>query len=136
MGSFEKNIFINCPFDEAFESLLRPLLFTIVYLDLNPRITLENSDSSVSRLSKILKLIKESKYSIHDISRVKSTSKNEFARLNMPFELGIDFGSKEFSAKHKDKNFWFYQRRNMITKKLYQISQVLISKFIKINRSN
>ena len=105
MDKFERNVFINCPFDVAFESLLRPLLFTIVYLDFNPRITLEDSDSSVNRPSKILKLIRESKYSIHDLSRIKSASKNEFARLNMPFELGIDFGAKEFSKKHKEKKF-------------------------------
>lgn len=104
-GTFEKNIFINCPFDNDFEILLRPLMFTIVYLGYNPRIALEDSDVSVSRLSKILKLINESKYSIHDLSRIKSNKKNEFARLNMPFELGIDFGSKEFSKKHKDKKF-------------------------------
>ena len=105
MENFEKNVFINCPFDADFESLLRPLLFTIVYLDFNPRIALEDSDGSVNRATKILKLIRESKYSIHDLSRIKSVNKNEFARLNMPFELGIDFGSKEFSIKHKDKKF-------------------------------
>ena len=105
MENFEKNIFINCPFDEDFESLLRPLLFTIVYLGFIPRIALEDSDGSVNRSSKILKIIRESKNSIHDLSRIKSKNKNEFARLNMPFELGIDFGSKEFSGNHKDKKF-------------------------------
>lgn len=104
-GTFEKNVFINCPFDNDFQILLRPLIFTIAYLGYNPRIALEDSDVSTSRLSKILKLINESKYSIHDLSRIKSSKKNEFARLNMPFELGIDFGSKEFSKKHNNKKF-------------------------------
>ena len=79
MENFEKNVFINCPFDADFESLLRPLIFTIVYLDFNPRIALEDSDGSVNRAAKILKLIRESKYSIHDLSRIKSFNKNEFA---------------------------------------------------------
>ena len=103
--SFERNIFINCPFDSDYIELLRPMLFTIVYLEFNPRIALENTDVSTPRLDKILTLIRDSKYSIHDLSRIKSSKKNEFARLNMPFELGIDFGSKEFSKKHYEKKF-------------------------------
>jgi hypothetical protein len=34
---FERNVFVNCPFDEAFYPLLRPLLFTILYLGFRPR---------------------------------------------------------------------------------------------------
>jgi hypothetical protein len=103
--SFERNIFINCPFDTDYIELLRPMIFTIVYLGFNPRIALENTDVSTPRLDKILTLIRDSKFSIHDLSRIKSSKKNEFARLNMPFELGIDFGSKEFSKKHNEKKF-------------------------------
>ncbi len=33
----EKNVFINCPFDPEYYPLLRPLLFTIVYLGFNPK---------------------------------------------------------------------------------------------------
>lgn len=117
MEYFEKNVFINCPFDEDFEPLLRPLLFTIVYLDFNPRIALEDSDASVNRSNKILNLIRESKYSIHDLSRIKSAKKNEFARLNMPFELGIDFGSKHFSKNHKDKKFLILSEKDHEYKK-------------------
>src|SRR6266404_2208861 len=29
---FSKNVFINCPFDSEYNSLLRPILFTIIYL--------------------------------------------------------------------------------------------------------
>lgn len=105
MDHFEKNVFINCPFDASYEVLLRPLIFVIVYLDYIPRIALENSDGSVNRPAKILKLIAESQFSIHDLSRIKAVKKNEFSRLNMPFELGIDFGSKTFSDKHKEKKF-------------------------------
>lgn len=61
MEAFGKHIFINCPFDEDFELLLRSLLFTVVYLDFNPRIALEDSDASVNRANKIIKLIRESK---------------------------------------------------------------------------
>ena len=42
---FDKNVFINCPFDQEYLSLLRPLLFTILYVGFNPKIGLESSDS-------------------------------------------------------------------------------------------
>jgi hypothetical protein len=40
---------------------------------------------------------------IHDLSRLKSTYSDEYARQNMPFELGLDMGCKRFS-KGKLKN--------------------------------
>jgi hypothetical protein len=71
---FERNVFVNCPFDKRFQPLLRPLLFTIIYLGLQPRIALERTDSGESRLDKILELIRESKYSIHDLSRSEANA--------------------------------------------------------------
>ena len=91
---FDRNVFVNCPFDEAFYPLLRPLLFTILYLGFRPRIALEASDSGKARLDKILDLIRESKYGIHDLSRCQASKADELYRLNMPFELGLDFGCR------------------------------------------
>jgi hypothetical protein len=95
---FEKSVFINCPFDSEYLPLLHSILFTTIYLGLKPRIALESLDAGESRLEKILRLIRESRYSIHDISRLRSTEAGEFARLNMPFELGIDYGSRKFGG--------------------------------------
>lgn len=95
-SDFEKNVFINCPFDEEYVPLLRPMLFTILMLGFEPRIASERKISSEQRISKIRELIRNSKYSIHDISRMQAKGKGEFARMNMPFELGLDFGCKEF----------------------------------------
>ncbi len=94
--AFERNVFVNCPFDEAFYPLLRPLLFTIIYLGFKPRIALEATDSGRPRLEKILALIRESKYGIHDLSRCEASKSGELYRLNMPFELGLDFGCRTF----------------------------------------
>lgn len=95
---FDKNVFINCPFDKKYYSLLRPLLFTIAYLGFNPRIALETSDSGQIRIEKICELVRTSKYSVHDLSRLKATKKGEFYRLNMPFELGIDYACRRFAV--------------------------------------
>ena len=97
--AFERNVFINCPFDQDFYPLLRPLLFTVIYLGLKPRITLESVDSGQPRIEKIVRLIAESKYAIHDLSRIQANKAGEFFRLNMPFELGIDVGCRLFGNK-------------------------------------
>jgi len=118
VSDYETNVFINCPFDDEYYSLLRPLLFTIVYLGFNPRIASERSDSGENRVDKICELIRQSKYSIHDLSRLKSSKVREFYRLNMPFELGIEYGSRLFgpsfmSAKQcliLEKNFYDFKR--------------------------
>ena len=99
-SDFEKNVFINCPFDEKYYPLLRPLLFTVVFLGFSPKIASERSDSGEARLDKICGLINDSKYSIHDISRIKSSDKDELYRMNMPFELGIEYGCRKFSSNH------------------------------------
>lgn len=99
---FETNVFINCPFDDAYYPILRPLLFTIVYLGFNPRIASERSDSAENRIDKICSIIQDSKYSVHDLSRLKSKRAQEFYRLNMPFELGIDYGSRLFGLAPMD----------------------------------
>lgn len=96
--NFKTNVFINCPFDEAYYDLLRPLLFTISYLGFTPRIALERLDSGESRILKIVELIQSSMFGVHDLSRLKASKEGEFFRLNMPFELGIDYGCREFGV--------------------------------------
>jgi len=110
---YEKNVFINCPFDNEYLPLLRPLLFTILYHGFEPRIATENSDSGLPRIEKIKKLISESKFSIHDLSRIQSSKRNEFYRLNMPFELGIDFGCRLYSGiEHSEKRFLILEKES------------------------
>ncbi|MGB1451325.1 MAG: hypothetical protein ACPG7E_06420, partial [Marinirhabdus sp.] len=77
---YEKNVFINCPIDDAYFNLQKTLIFTICYFGFNPRISLENSDPGMPRLTKIVALITQSKYSIHDLSRLQSKSINEYYR--------------------------------------------------------
>lgn len=72
------------------------MLFGIVYLGFTPRIASESFNSAEVRLEKIVELIQASKFSIHDLSRLRSAKKNELARMNMPFELGIDYALRKF----------------------------------------
>lgn len=98
-SNFDKCVFVNCPFDRKYRPLLDALLFVLVYCGFEPRIASESSDSLQVRLDKIKNLIKESRYSIHDISRIKAEKKGDLARFNMPFELGIDLGCRLFGKK-------------------------------------
>lgn len=50
---FEKNVFINCPFDAAFEPILQSIMFAVVYLGFYPRIATESNDSGENRLEKL-----------------------------------------------------------------------------------
>jgi hypothetical protein len=102
--TFTRNVFLNCPFDEEYRALLRPLIFTIVYLGFAPRIALEALDSGRPRIDKIIRLIRESKFAIHDLSRCQAKKPGEFYRLNMPLELGVDAGCRWFgSGRHRSK---------------------------------
>lgn len=96
--AFEQNVFINCPFDEDYLSLLRPIVFCVYSLGFHPRIASERLDGAEPRIEKILELIEASKYAIHDLSRLKAKRAGELYRLNMPLELGLDIGCKRFKG--------------------------------------
>lgn len=102
---FETNIFINCPFDDDYRILLRPLLFASIYFGLEPQISQTQSSATI-RINQIKNHIKASRFSIHDLSRSKPMKKNELPRFNMPYELGLDIGFAEFGIKKfREKKF-------------------------------
>jgi hypothetical protein len=68
-------------------------------LGFHPRLAPENADNAAARLDRIVELVRASKFGIHDLSRCKSTAADQYARMNMPFELGIDHGCKRFGGE-------------------------------------
>lgn len=96
---FDRSVFVNCPFDEDFASLLQAMAFCITDLGFYPRLAPENADNAANRLDRIIELIRGSKYGIHDLSRCKATVAGEYARLNMPFELGLDHACARFGPE-------------------------------------
>jgi hypothetical protein len=95
-SEFERNVFINCPFDSDYQEMLTALVFTVTICNLNPRIAMERDDSGEERIKKIKELIRCSKYSIHDISRMEPLVGGDLPRFNMPFELGLDLGCRTY----------------------------------------
>ncbi len=102
--NYGNSVFINCPLDEKYiNDLLKPILYFLVRNNYIPRLSMEISDSGQLRLDKITTIIKECKFSIHDLSIVKCKKKNEYARMNMPFELGVDYGIRKSGISPYDK---------------------------------
>ena len=100
---FEKSIFLNCPFDKEFEPILQAIAFAVLYMGYRPRIALETQNSAELRLNRIRSMIEECKFSIHDLSRSQAKRKGEYYRLNMPFELGLDYGCRHYMAGRQEK---------------------------------
>jgi len=96
--SFEESIFINCPFDEEYAPILQAIAFCVTYLGFFPRLAPENADNGRARLDRIIDLVQGSKYAIHDLSRCKPKDGEEYDRMNMPFELGIDHACSRFGS--------------------------------------
>lgn len=95
---FERSVFINCPFDDDFAGILQAIAFCAVFMGFYPRIAPENADNGAARLDRIIELVRTSKFGIHDLSRCRAEAAGDYARLNMPFELGIDHACRKFGA--------------------------------------
>lgn len=101
---FDRSVFINCPFDEDYAPILQAIAFCVTYMGFFPRLAPENADNAVPRLERIGDLIRSSRYGIHDLSRCKVTAADEYVRMNMPFELGLDhacrrYGNEDLATK-------------------------------------
>jgi hypothetical protein len=96
--NYERNVFINCPFDEQYKDLFNAIVFTVQIAGFIPRCARESSNAGEIRLNKIMTIISECKYGVHDLSRTE-LNENGLPRFNMPLELGIDLGCKRFGSK-------------------------------------
>lgn len=97
--AFERNVFLNCPFDTEYQPLFEAMIFAVTYCGYNCKCALEVRNGAQTRINKIYELIKASKYGIHDISRTSLDPVNNLPRFNMPFELGLFLGAQLFGNK-------------------------------------
>jgi len=103
---FDRCVFVNCPFDSAYTPLLHAILFAIHDCGFDARSALEVTGGAESRLDKIVRIIGESRWSIHDISRVETGPTNPLPRFNMPFECGLALGAQRFGkARNLRRDF-------------------------------
>jgi hypothetical protein len=105
IAPFERCVFVNVPFDAEYLPILHAILFTIQDCGFIARIAVEDTGSNETRLDKIERIIRESRLSIHDISRVKSSSDSPLPRFNMPFECGLALGAIRFGNILQKRDF-------------------------------
>ena len=86
---FDRNVFINCPFDDAYQSIFRAVIFTVYAAGGHARCALEVSDGGEVRIAKILRIIEDCRFGVHDISRTELDAATGLPRFNMPLELGL-----------------------------------------------
>src|SRR5213082_3561062 len=65
------------------------------------RCAMESEDSGDIRIRRIVQIVRESQYSIHDISRIELDGATGYPRFNMPLELGICLGAREFGHREQ-----------------------------------
>jgi hypothetical protein len=98
-----RDVFINCPFDEAYREGLVAIVFAVIASGFTPRCALEVMDSSQNRLEKIYALIEQCPFGVHDLSRTEVDPQSQLPRFNMPLELGIFLGAKRFGGDGQAK---------------------------------
>jgi hypothetical protein len=96
---YDRQVFLNCPFDDDYYPLLRAAVFTIHACGFTARIALQNTGSETVRLDRLVQMIGTCGLGIHDLSRVRLTSPSDLPRFNMPFECGVFYGARRFGAQ-------------------------------------
>lgn len=79
-----QEVYLNVPFDAAYEPLFITLVGTLICLGQKPHCVLEIRETGQGRLARIADLLRSCAVSIHDLSR-----QSRPPRFNMPFELGL-----------------------------------------------
>lgn len=94
-----RQVFINCPFDPAYWPLLEGMVFSVMACGYEPLTALQEANGADLRLQKLYRQIKGAGLAIHDLSWVKLDEPTGLPRFNMPFELGLFVGCREFGGK-------------------------------------
>ena len=103
-NSYDTDVFINSPFDDDYKPVFDAVVFAVHDCGFRVRCALEEEDSGEVRVTKLYKIISECRLSIHDISRTEVSRDSLLPRFNMPLELGVFLGAREYgSGRQKRK---------------------------------
>lgn len=93
-------VFLNVPFDQAYEPLFIALVASLTSLGRKPRCVLEIPEHGQGRLDRIVDHMESCTVSMHDLSRVGTP-----ARFNMPFELGLAYAIRRATSPRSPYRF-------------------------------
>jgi len=88
-GYAKYQVFLNYPFDATFEPLALAMHFGVVAGGLLPVCAMDLSTPDKLRLEMLAEAIGKCDYSAHDFSRFTGEGEKNWARFNMPLELGM-----------------------------------------------
>jgi len=118
IADYSRTVFVNCPFDDEYQSLFEAVIFSILPCGFVPRCAKESMNSDEIRINKITSIIKESKYGIHDLSRVEYSKEQKLPRFNMPLEFGIFLGCQKYGGPlHRQKKYLVFDKEDYRYKK-------------------
>ncbi|SDR12177.1 hypothetical protein SAMN05444161_1714 [Rhizobiales bacterium GAS191] len=111
MAKQNRDVFVNCPFDDEYKVLFNAAVFTIIRSGFVARCALETDNAADNRFDKICRIIKACRYGVHDISRTEVDGDPPLPRFNMPLELGVFLGAKKYGGpKHRLKSCIIFDR--------------------------
>ena len=82
-------VFLNYPFDEGFAALADAMSFAVVAGGMLPISAYDLTTPDRPRLDMLVEAIRCCRYSAHDLSRSEGGGPRNFARMNMPIEMGM-----------------------------------------------
>lgn len=85
----ECQVFLNYPYDTEFIDLERALHFAVIASGLIPVCAKDLSVPDRPRLEMLVDAIRNCRYSAHEFSRATGEGLGNFARMNMPIEMGM-----------------------------------------------
>lgn len=95
----ERDVFINCPFSSDYDEHFQAITFVVQRSGFVPRCARENDDGGEIRIDKIVRIIRECRFGIHDISKTDLDPESGLPRFNMPLELGLFLGARNFGGR-------------------------------------
>jgi hypothetical protein len=112
MPTRTKRVFVNCPLDAEYREVFNAVIFAVLHCGFFPCSAAEAAGSARQRFERILTLIRTSPLAIHDLSRVELSGKRKLPRFNMPFELGLFVGAREFGNRNQQgKDCMVFEKR-------------------------
>jgi hypothetical protein len=90
IGAYSQyQVFLNYPFDEEAEAISLSMHFAVISAGLLPICAHDLTAPDRPRLEMLVHAITNCHYSAHDFSRFKGEGEKNFARFNMPVEMGM-----------------------------------------------
>jgi hypothetical protein len=99
MAKYDRQVFLNVPFDNRYQKLLRALVFAVHECGLIARCAQEKDDGGQVRLDKLYEIIGQCRFGIHDLSRTTLDARFRLPRFNMPLELGLFLGARRYGMR-------------------------------------